>query len=227
MTQSITVTTIIERLIDMASSLEDAASRIYKIINSEGPSPEVLEKFFRQDIMNFKSLVERGKDSLLEFIANGRVELIPYKEFYIDAALQLDCIMSRLEAGTYRLLMLLSMDRAPSREVMEDVKGMLRELNTEASLLVDVLRASEVPPKDLAARRKLLDDKFSLAMEAEARADNVYREALARILTIYKDNAAEMMIFKEVIDAFEDAVDCGYSASTYGRLLGLAMLGWP
>jgi vacuolar-type H+-ATPase subunit I/STV1 len=34
-----------------------------------------------------------------------------------------------------------------------------------------------------------------------------------------------MLMFKEVIDAFEDAVDCAYNASTYSRLVGLGMYG--
>lgn len=225
MASSITVSTLIERIMAMSQGVEDATAFLLQGIDWKTPSPEAVEKIFRQDLITFKDVVSKGKEGVLDFMVNGRLSLVPYKEFFIDASLQLECIMSRLEAGTYRLLLLLSLERSPPPDLMEAVRSLLRELYNSSIAIVDIIRASETPPRDVAGRRKLIDDKFQRAAEAESRADSVYREALAKIVAAYSSNPAKMMMFKEVIDAFEDAVDCAYNASTYVRLVGLGMYG--
>jgi len=222
---SITVATLVERLMAMSQGVEDATAYLLQGIDWGSPSPEVVEKIYRQDLITFKDTVSKGKEGLLDFLVNGRLSLVPYKEFFIEASLQLECVMSRLEAGTYRLLLLLSIEKAPPREILDDVRSLLKELYDSSMILVDIQRASEAPPRDPAARRKLIDDKFARAAESEARADSIYRQALAKIVARYSGEPAKMLMFKEVIDAFEDAVDCAYSASTYSRLVGLGMYG--
>ena len=224
MAQSITSVAMLERLMDMAVGVENASSALLQALSAPNVTAEYIDKAFRHDLLRFKELVAKGEESLLDFMANGRLSVIPYKQFYVDLALQLDCVMSRLEAGAYRLLMLYSIDSSPAQEIMDDARELLRQVGAEASLLADVLRASETPPKDPTMRRKLLDDKYAQGTDSEARADSVYREALARILVKYRDNPSEMMIFKEVIDSFEDAVDCAYRALTYGRIIGIGSL---
>ncbi len=225
MASSITMATLIERLMAMSQGVEDATTFLLQGIDWRSPSPEAVEKIYRQDLISFKDVVSKGKEGILDFMVNGRLTLVPYKEFFIEASLQLECIMSRLEAGTYRLLLLLSLERSPPAELLESVRSLLRELYNSSIAVVDILRASEAPPRDVVGRRKLIDDKFQKAADSEARADSVYREALAKIVAAYSSNPAKMMIFKEVIDSFEDAVDCAYNASTYVRLVGLGMYG--
>lgn len=224
MGESITSNTIIERLITMAQGVEDTSSHMLQVLSSAPISPELIEKTYRQDLLQFRDVVTKGKEGLLDYIANGRLSLIAYKEFYIEAALQMECIMSRLEAGTYRLLLSLSLERNLPEGLVESVRGLLRELQGSSIALVDMLRASEGPVKDPAARRKLLDDKFDLVSESEKRADAIYREALAMVAEKYSNEAAKLLMLKEVIDSFEDAVDCAYNASTYVRLVGLGLL---
>ncbi|MGC9071924.1 MAG: hypothetical protein ACP5HK_04435 [Acidilobus sp.] len=225
MAASITVSTLLERLMAMSQGVEDATTFLLHGIDWKSPNAESVEKIYRQDLMAFKDVVSKGREGILDFMVNGRLTVIPYKEFFIEASLQLECIMSRLEAGTYRLLLLLSLERSPLAELLENVRSLLRELQSSSMAVVDILRASEAPPRDPAMRRKLIDDKFVIAADSEARADSIYRQALARIIAAYASDPAKMMIFKEVIDAFEDAVDCAYNASTYVRLVGLGMYG--
>ncbi|MGC9113222.1 hypothetical protein [Acidilobus sp.] len=224
MGESITSNIIIERLITMAQGVEDTSSHMLEVLSSPSFSPELIEKTYRQDLLRFREVVTKGKEGLLDYIANGRLSLIAYKEFYIEAALQVECIMNRLEAGTYRLLLSLSLERNLPESLVESVRGLLRELQGSSIALVDMLRANEGPVKDPAARRKLLDDKFDLVSEAEKRADAIYREALAMVAEKYSNEAAKLLMLKEVIDSFEGAVDCAYNASTYVRLVGLGLL---
>lgn len=224
MGESLAAGTIIERLITMAQGVEDTSTHILQVIGAGTPSPEVIEKTYRQDLIQFRDIVTKGKEGLLDYIANGRMSLIAYKEFYIEAALQMECIMSRLEAGTYRLLLSLSLEKSLPQDVLESVRNLLRELQRSSIALVDMLRASEGPVKDPVARRKVLDDRFEQVSESEKRADTVYREALAMITSRYANEAAKLVMLKEVIDSFEDSVDCAYNASTYVRLVGLGLL---
>jgi hypothetical protein len=224
MGESLTSNTIIERLITMAQGVEDTSTHLLHVVSASSLMPEVVEKAYRQDLLQFRDVVTKGKEGLLDYIANGRLSVVTYKEFYIEAALQMECIMSRLEAGTYRLLLSLSLEKALPSNILESVRGLLRELQSSSIALVDMLRASEGPIKDPAARRKIIDDKFNLVSDSERRADAIYREALAAVTEAYSREAGKLLMLKEVIESFEDAVDCAYNTSTYVRLVGLGLL---
>jgi len=107
---SISKITLIEVLQNMAQDIQNISATLLTKMH-ENATNEYIEKFYRQDLMSVKDRISRNKDRIFDYLASGRLELISYKEFYINSSLQMECAISKLEAGIYRLLLSYSIDK--------------------------------------------------------------------------------------------------------------------
>lgn len=222
-TESITKITLLEVLQDMAQDLQNISALLLSRIQ-ENKNNDYLEKTYRQELMSTKDRIARNKDRIFDYLASGRLELVSYKEFYINSSLQLECAMSKLEAGIYRLILSYSLQKDIEKDVEKAITSLLGETYNSSMYLVDLLRSISMGGKGNSEKRKILEDKFNKISDSEGKADIIYRTGLAKVLELYKNEPSKLISFKESIEYIEDSIDCLYNSSVYVKLIGLSGL---
>jgi len=220
---SISKITLIEVLQNMAQDIQNISATLLTRMH-ENTKSEYIEKFYRQDLMSAKDRISRNKDRIFDYLASGRLELVSYKEFYINSSLQMECAISKLEAGIYRLLLSYSIDKSDDSEVYKTIEGLIGEIYSSSQSLVDLLRSISTGTKGNSEKRKIIEERFNKISESEGRGDIIYREGLARVLVKYSDKPSRLISFKETIEYLEDCIDCLYNASVYIKLIGFSGL---
>lgn len=220
---SLSKVTLIEVLQNMAQDVQDVAATLLTRFR-ENSNMEYIEKYYRQDLMSTKEKISRNKDRIFDYLASGRLELVSYKEFYINTALQLECAMSKLEAGIYRLLLSYSMEKEADEDIYKAIDGLIGEIYNSSQSLVDLLRSISTGTKGNSEKRKMIEERFNKISDSEQKGDMVYREGLAKVLVKYSDKPSRLISFKETIEYLEDCLDCLFNSAIYIKLIGFSGL---
>jgi len=222
LSESITRLTIIEVMQDMAQEIENISSMLYSAVKKD---KEGIEKLYRQELLLAKEKISRARDRIFDYLANGRLEVLPYKEFYINSSLQLENAVNKFDAGVYRLILLQGAQRdAHYDEVNDTIVYILEEIYNSSRSLVDLLRSLLSVRKASSEKRKMIEEKFSRIADSESRVDSIYRSGLAKILEFYKAEPSKLLLLKDAIEYLEDSMDCIYSSSVYIKLIGISWL---
>ncbi len=213
--------TIIERLLDMARQLEDMTVASKQLV--DGFDPNAIQKVYKQNIVMGKERLEEMKTTLYDFLARGRIEIVDMSDYYMRLAMLLVRAGQKIDAVVYRMLMLSSYRNDIKRNIATDLERMLGTLeealyNLEAS----IRRLERVVGNDHNSLR-MLEASLEKVRKAEEAADAEYRRLLATIVSEYSDKPGMLVLFKDLADNVEDAVDIVYDASDIVRILGLAV----
>ncbi|WP_048816772.1 hypothetical protein [Caldisphaera lagunensis] len=220
---SLSKITLIEVLQNMAQDIQNVTAILLTNIR-ENSNVEYIEKFYRQELMSTKDKISRNKDRIFDYLASGRLELISYKEFYINTALQLECSISKLEAGIYRLLLSYSIEKGVDSDIYKAIEGLIGEIYNSSQSLVDLLRSISTGTKGNSEKRKMIEERFNKISDSEEKGDMIYREGLAKVLMKYSDKPSRLISFKETIEYLEDCLDCLFNSAVYIKLIGFSGL---
>ena len=205
---SITRARLVEELMNMTREVGYGASRAARAL-AEGLEKAV--DYARES----RDQVDRMYYRYLDFLANGRAELVSNSGLYLTVARFIQRAGQKLDAAMARLTMLPGV-RLEERDA-ELVRTLTLRLRDAAEVLESQLGfiASHKPEAPSLARRK-----FEEMASLEGRVDEEYRRAMAEVLSRHSRDPARMIILKEALDYLEDAVDDLYEAANYVRVLG-------
>ena len=207
-----------EQLVNMARELDVLVSRLHSLVGESGgaPSPEAIDKFFRQDLALTKDSVDRIVSRVLEYIASGRMNLLDSKDLIFQLLNLYEELSRKIEAAVYRLKLIAGRGvRLP--EVSKYVVEQARLLSQATTNLVYISR--QIGGSSEAFRR--LESSVSRVVEIEREADRIYREALDVLLDAAPDYKAYVM-YRDVLDNLEDAVDVVERLAKSMRILSIA-----
>lgn len=216
---SISRATILELLSNMAREVELTASVAERVLKSKGFTAAVLDKLSRQDVKMLKDKAENFRRRLLEYMANGRVEVVGFKEFYVAVALAIESAALKLDAAVYRLFLLASQNGPVEGDLAEVYLTLLARVRDAAGFLTDMVRLIGSLHSEMRKRFSELETRLS---QVESDADADYRRALAVVIDAYKDSASGLILTKEAADHLEDAVDALYNAGNYVAVIARA-----
>lgn len=217
---SISKVTIAELLSGMAREIEYTASVLERTLKEKGFRAEVLDKLSRQDVKALKDKAERYKEKFLEYMANGRSELMGMRELYTAIILSMENSALKVDASLFRLLLLVGSNETLSNSLSERYLTLLAKVRDAAGHLTDLIRAGlSGYTSDLRRRVEVLSKKLK---DVEEDADVEYRKALAIIVDELGSNAKSFVLFKEAVELLEDAVDLLYNAGGYTTIIALS-----
>lgn len=217
---SISRATIIEILANMAREVELTASVVERVLRDKGFEPRVLDKLTRQDVKMLKDKSEAFRRRLLEYMANGRVEVLSFREFYVSIALAVESAALKLDAGMFRLFLLSNVEGNVDDNLTELYLALLGRVRDAAGYLTEIIRL--VPSAYLREQRRRLGELEARLSQVESDADNDYRKTIASVIDVYGENARGLILAKEAADHLEDAVDALYSAGNYAAIIARA-----
>ena len=202
-------TALLEQLLFVASETAALASGLNRLMNSgDIPSAEVLDKFLRQDIAMAKERVDNAVEKILYYIASARMELIDYKEFFINISLRYRDIIDKLEATTHRMLLLRrKVTDGKDERIIKDISKLVKIseeiLFTLTSSLRSLINISEGGSSVL----KSIESGVSKIKLNEKTADEIYRQVFERLLDTFGDSMTVYVLYREVIDRIEEVID--------------------
>ncbi len=209
---------ILEQLVNVTREVDILVSRFYRILSESAslPPAEVIDKFFRQDVALAKNNIDRAINRIYEYMASGRLNLLDSRELLFSILEKYETLMRRIEAATYRMLIL----RRAGYEI-EDVDPLLvalvKLLGSASQELVGLVRRVAGAPKGLEALR-LVEGPVSAINQAERDADEAYRELIDRLVNTAPDFRS-YALYRDVADGLEDAIDTVTDLSRLYRLL--------
>lgn len=209
---------ILEQLVNVTREIDILISRFYRILSESSslPPADVIDKFFRQDLALAKTNVDRSINRIYEYMASGRLNLLDSKELIFSILEKYETLMRRIEAATYRMLIL----RRAGYEVEEVDKllvTLVRLLNEESQELVGLVRRITGAPKGLEALR-LVEGPVSSISQTERDADEAYREIIDKLVNTAPDFRS-YALYRDAADSLEDAIDTVTDLSRLYRLL--------
>jgi len=218
---SISKATITELLADMAREVEYTASVIERTLKEKGFRPEVIDKLSRQDLKMLKDKAERYRNRLLEYVANGRSEIVGLREFYTAIALSIENAALKVDSSMFRLLLALSKAKLAPQSFVEGYLTLLSRIRDAAGYLTTLIRSVAVGGYTKEARRRIQDLAVKLS-QIEEDADSDYRHALAAVVEDLGDPPQAFVLGKEAIELLEDAIDLLYNAGNYATIIALS-----
>ncbi|MEB2836012.1 MAG: hypothetical protein GSR80_001221 [Desulfurococcales archaeon] len=218
---SISKVTITELLSDMAREIEYTASVVERALREKGFRGEVLDKLARQDVKMLKDKAERYRNRLLEYVANGRAEIVGLREFYTAIALSIENSALKMDASIFRLLLYISSSTSTPARIEERYLALLGKLRDTAGYLTSLIRAISLGGHTREARRRIQELATKIS-QVEEDADVEYRRALAAIVEELGGDVKGFVLVKEAVDHLEDAVDLLYNAGNYATIIALS-----
>ncbi len=218
---SISKVTITELLSDMAREIEYTASVVERALREKGFRGEVLDKLARQDVKMLKDKAERYRNRLLEYVANGRAEIVGLREFYTAIALSIENSALKMDASIFRLLLYISSSTSTPARIEERYLALLGKLRDTAGYLTSLIRAISLGGHTREARRRVQELATKIS-QVEEDADVEYRKALAAIVEELGGDVKGFVLVKEAVDHLEDAVDLLYNAGNYATIIALS-----
>ena len=218
---SISKVTITELLSDMAREIEYTASVVERTLREKGFRGEVLDKLARQDVKMLKDKAERYRNRLLEYVANGRAEIVGLREFYTAIALSIENSALKMDASIFRLLLYISSSASTPARIEERYLALLGKLRDTAGYLTSLIRAISLGGHTREARRRIQELATKIS-QVEEDADVEYRKALAAIVEELGGDVKGFVLVKESVDHIEDAVDLLYNAGNYATIIALS-----
>jgi uncharacterized protein Yka (UPF0111/DUF47 family) len=214
---SISRATIVELLANMAREVELTASVVERVLKEKGMGFPVLDKMSRQDVRMLKDKAETFRRRLLEYMANGRVEVVGFREFYVSIALSIESSALKLDAGIFRLLLLSKVSGEIPDHIKDLYLSLLGRIRDAAGYLTDLIRLiASVYNRDQRRRISDLEAKIS---QVESDADSDYRNAISSVIETYSADAKSLLLAKEAADYLEGAVDALYNAGNYAAIV--------
>jgi uncharacterized protein Yka (UPF0111/DUF47 family) len=217
---SISKATIAELLSSMAREVEYTASVLERTLKEKGFRAEVVDKLSRQDARMLKDKAERYKERFLEYMANGRSELVGMRELYTAIALSIENSALKVDASLFRLLLLVGSEETLSDSLSERYLSLLIKVRDAAGHLTDLIRVGL--SGYIGDLRKRVEELSKKLKDVEEEADAEYRRALATIVDELGSNAKSFVLFKEAVELLEDAVDLLYNAGSYTTIIALS-----
>ncbi|MEM0355970.1 MAG: DUF47 domain-containing protein [Desulfurococcaceae archaeon] len=185
-----------ENLLNLLEKGRDVVKAFIEVVDEfvkEGDVSKVYNKFLAP-----KLNVEEARLMFMEYIV--RVGDVVNKEHYIKIALGIERLAQILEGALYRLLLV----RKHNISIEQDSKNILVEfrviIEEQYSTLWNCVRKLRENSKE-----SLLG--VNDIVKLENRADELYREATVSIYSKYAHNIFALMLFRDIIDFFEEAVD--------------------
>ncbi len=218
---SISLATIIERLLDMARQLEDMTVASKQLISDFDPN--AIQKVYKQNIVVGKERLEEMKTTLYDFLARGRIEIIDMSDYYMRLAMLLVRVGQKIDAVVYRMLMISSYKDEVKEDTISELGRMLATLEEALYNIEESIRRLERVVGNDHNSFRMLESSLEKVRKAEEAADAEYRRMLATIVSEYSSKPGMLVLFKDLADNVEDAVDIVYDASDLVRILGLAM----
>ncbi len=224
-TGNLSRTTIVEHLIYISREIDSLVSEILRKMSEEGniPDIETLDKLYRQDVAITKDRINQAVSRLLEFIASGRMGLIDSKEFYIGIAMGLRRITDYVEATSHRMLLARKKLGEPvSKDLVSRVVSLMKLLEDSLFEISSIIRAYSTIARGDIEMLRTLESKVDKIKNIEQDADEVYRELMEKLLDIFENNFKAYVLFREIIDKLEDAVDETERIAINLRILALS-----
>lgn len=186
-----------ENLLNMLEKGRDVVRVFTEVLDEfikEGDVSKAYDKFLAP-----KLSVEEARLMFMEYIIRVG-ENVVNKEHYVKIALGVERLAQILEGALYRLLIVrkhnISVDQA-SRNIIVEFRRIIEEQYSTLWNCIRRLREN--------SRESLLG--VNDIVKLENRADELYREATVSIYAKYASNIFALMLFRDVIDFFEEAVD--------------------
>jgi len=205
---SLTKRTVLEQLSNMAREVAYASGRVSKAL-MEGKVDEAHEA-----AREAEESVDVIYYRLLDYIANGRSELLDNADLYLFIARSIHRAAQRLEAALFRLSVL-NGEKLPEEALKR--AGWLAVKAKEAAGLLDsalTLVASAMPESMV-----LVKSRLKQVARLEEEADSEYRSMLTWLLGASGMPAAQMLLLKDAVDFIESVVDELYEAANHLRII--------
>lgn len=143
--------------------------------------------------------VEEARLMFMEYIIRLG-ENVMNKEHYVKIALGIERLAQILEGASYRLLIVKRHNVVVDQDLKNTLLEFRRIVEEQYSVLWQCIRKLKENSKE-----SLLG--INNIVKLENKADELYREATVSIYTKYENNIVALMLFRDVVDFFEEAVD--------------------
>ena len=209
-------TALLEQLLFIASETSAAASGLNRLLSGGAlPSPEVIDKFLRQDLAMAKDRIDDAVEKILYYIASARMELIDYKEFFINIALRFRNIIDMVEATTHRILLLRrKINDGSDEEIIKGIAKLVKIGEEMLFTLTSSLRSLTSMGEESSGVVKIIETNVDKIKLREKTADEIYRSVFERLLDVFGNNMVAYILYREVLDSIEDTVDKALDQAT-------------
>ncbi len=210
-TSSLSKTAIIEQLVFVSGETSRTMSGLLRLFNEHIPIPEapVLDKYLRQDIAVAKDRIDQTVERILEYISTARMDLVDHKEFYINIAQRYRAVVDSMEGIVYRLLLLRRKlpSEAEDEEILKGIRKMLDMLEQSLFLTSSSMRSLLSVSHGTAEVLRSIEKNNQKVRGLERSADELYRTLFEQVLDRHSSSLPAYILYREVIDKLEDAID--------------------